>query len=97
VLNELFAEWFGAHTATEVSASLAATSVLWERYQSFTEVVNSPRVTANPLFTPLQQDRIGRYPAPGLPMSVDGVHVAAQPAPALGQDNATVPAEWLGE
>lgn len=97
VLNELFADWFGAHTAAEISAALATTSVLWERYQSFTEVANSPRVTANPLFTQLQQDRIGRYPAPGLPMSVDGVHAPAAPAPALGQDNAAVPAEWLGE
>jgi 2-methylfumaryl-CoA isomerase len=97
VLNELFADWFGAHTAAEISAALATTSVLWERYQSFTEVANSPRVTANPLFTPLQQDRIGRYPAPGLPMSVDGVHAPAAPAPTLGQDNAAVPAEWLGE
>lgn len=97
VLNELFADWFGAHTAAEISAALATTSVLWERYQSFTEVANSPRVTANPLFTLLQQDRIGRYPAPGLPMSVDGVHAPAAPAPALGQDNAAVPAEWLGE
>ena len=97
VLNELFADWFTAHTAAEISAALATTSVLWERYQSFIEVANSPRVTANPLFTSLQQDRIGRYPAPGLPMSVDGVHSAAVPAPALGQDNAAVPAEWLGE
>ena len=96
-LNELFADWFGAHTAAEVSAALAGSSVLWERYQSFTEVANSPRVTANPLFTPLQQERIGRYRAPGLPMSVDGVHAPAAPAPALGQDNAAVPAEWLGQ
>lgn len=97
VLNELFADWFTAHTAAEISEALATTSVLWERYQSFIEVANSPRVTANPLFTSLQQDRIGRYPAPGLPMSVDGVHSAAAPAPTLGQDNAAVPAEWLGE
>lgn len=97
VLNELFAEWFGSHTAAEISAALQATSVLWERYQSFAEVANSPRVTANPLFAPLEQDRIGRYLAPGLPMSVDGAHVPAVPAPKLGDDNLTVPAEWLGE
>lgn len=97
VLNDLFEQWFGTHTAVQISAALAASSVLWERYQSFTEVANSPRVTANPLFAPLQQDGIGRYPAPGLPMSVDGEHTPAAPAPALGQDNAAVPAEWLGQ
>jgi 2-methylfumaryl-CoA isomerase len=97
VLNELFAEWFTAHTAAEVCVALSSSSVLWERYQSFHEVANSPRVTENPLFAPLQQDRIGEHLAPGLPMSVDGAHTLAAPAPALGQDTVAVPAEWLGE
>lgn len=97
VLNDLVAQWFGSHTGAEISAALAASSVLWERYQSFTEVVNSPRVMANPLFAELEQHGIGRYRAPGLPMSVDGAHTPAGPAPALGQDNTAVPAEWLGE
>ena len=95
VINGLFAPWFRARTAGEVTAALAGGSVLWERYRSFTEVADSPRVRANPLFTPLEQPRIGTYPAPGLSMSVDGAHVAAAPAPALGQDNEAVPAEWL--
>ena len=71
--------------------------MLWDRYQSFAEVADSPRVTENPLFAPLQQDRIGTYLAPGLPMSVDGAHIPAAAAPALGDDNLTVPADWLGE
>ncbi len=96
-LDDLFAGWFGSHTAAEITAALSAGSVLWDRYQSFTEVAGSARVTANPLFAPLAQDRIGDYLAPGLPMSVDGVHTRPAPAPALGQDNSAVPAEWLGE
>jgi len=97
VLNEIFAEWFGSHTAQEVGAALGDSSVLWERYQSFADVVNSPRVQDNPLFAPLEQDRIGTYLAPGLPMSVDGAHIPADPAPRLGADNRSVPAEWLRE
>lgn len=97
VLNDLFAAWFTAHTAAEVTAALSGSSVLWDRYQSFTEVANSPRVTANPLFAPLEQDRVGSYLAPGLPMSVDGVYTRPSAAPSLGQDNDAVPAEWLGE
>ncbi len=97
VLNDLFAAWFTSHTAAEVTAALSGSSVLWDRYQSFTEVANSPRVTANPLFAPLEQDRVGSYLAPGLPMSVDGVYTRPSAAPSLGQDNDAVPAEWLGE
>ena len=96
VLNGLFGAWFRSHTAEAVAAALDSSSVLWERYQSFAEVAASPRVRANPLFAPLDQPRIGTYPAPGLPMSVDGMHTAATAAPALGQDNETLPAEWLG-
>lgn len=96
VLNGLFGAWFRSHTAEAVAAALDSSSVLWERYQSFAEVAASPRVRANPLFAPLDQPRIGTYPAPGLPMSVDGMHTAATAAPALGQDNDTLPAEWLG-
>lgn len=95
-LNALFAPWFSAHTAEQVSAALAASAVLWERYRSFAEVVDSPRVQDNPLFTSIQQPRIGQYPAPSLPMSVDGIHTAPAAAPALGQDNDSLPLEWLG-
>jgi 2-methylfumaryl-CoA isomerase len=71
-LSGLFTEWFAAHTAVEITAALSATSVLWERYRSFAEVVDDDRVRANPLFTPLQQPRIGEYLAPGLPLSING-------------------------
>ena len=93
VLTALFAPWFARHTADEVTAALAASSVLWDRYLDFAEVARHPRVTENPLFSMLEQPRIGSYLAPGLPMSVDGTHVCAAPAPALGDDTAAVLAE----
>lgn len=96
VLSSLFAAWFRSHTADEITAALSASSVLWDRYRSFTEVARDPRVTDNPLFASLDQPRIGTYLAPGLPMSVDGAHVAPQPAPALGDDTAAVLTERLG-
>lgn len=95
-LSGLFTEWFAAHTAVEITAALSATSVLWERYRSFAEVVDDDRVRANPLFTPLQQPRIGEYLAPGLPLSINGDYPKAVAAPALGDDTAGVLAEWLG-
>lgn len=84
-LTGLFTPWFTGHTADEVSAALSATSILWERYRSFADVVTDAKVTENPLFTALDQPRIGTYLAPGLPLAIDGAYPAATAAPALGE------------
>ncbi|WP_137148070.1 CoA transferase [Mycolicibacterium sp. CR10] len=94
-LGALFGEWFAAHTGDEIIAGLSATSVLWERYRTFAETATDARVTANPMFTELDQPRVGRYLAPGLPVSIDGTYPAAAPAPALGDDTAAVLGDWL--
>jgi 2-methylfumaryl-CoA isomerase len=95
-LSGLFAEWFAAHTAADVTEALSASSVLWERYRTFAEVAGDEPVTANPLFTALDQPRIGEYLAPGLPVSIDGDYPQAVSAPALGDDTAGVLGDWLG-
>lgn len=97
VLTALFAAWFRRHTAAQISAALGASSVLWEQYRDFAEVAASPRVVGNPLFAALDQPRIGRHLAPGLPMTVDGVHPRAAAAPLPGADTAAVIADWLGQ
>ena len=94
-LGALFAEWFTASTGAEIAAALSATSVLWERYQTFGETAADARVTDNPLFTELDQPRVGRYLAAGLPVSIDGTYPAAVAAPALGDDTADVLEDWL--
>ena len=96
VLSGLFAPWFRNHTAEDIAVALSGTSILWNRYQTFAEAAESPRVTANPLFAPLEQPRVGSHLAPGLPMSVDGAHTIPRPAPALGDDTAAVLSERLG-
>ena len=95
-LTGLFAEWFSAHTAAQVADALSASSVLWERYRTFAEVANDQRVTSNPMFTPLNQPRVGEYLAPGLPVSINGDYPKAVAAPQLGDDTAGVLADWLG-
>jgi 2-methylfumaryl-CoA isomerase len=95
-LTGLFAEWFSKHPAEEITTALSATSVLWERYRTFAEAVTDERVTANPMFTPLRQPRIGEYLAPGLPMSIDGSYPPAVAAPTLGDHTAAVLSERLG-
>ncbi|MCZ8381950.1 CoA transferase [Mycobacterium sp. CPCC 205372] len=95
-LTGLFTVWFTEHTADEIAAALTTTSVLWERYRSFADVATDARVTDNPLFTRLDQPRIGEYLAPGLPMAIGGVYPPAVAAPALGDDTAAVLSDWLG-
>ena len=95
-LSGLFGVWFAEHCADEIAAALAKTSVLWERYRTFAEVIAGEQVTANPLFAPLYQPGVGEYLAPGLPFSVDGARAAPAAAPALGDDTAAVLAEWCG-
>jgi 2-methylfumaryl-CoA isomerase len=95
-LTGLFTVWFTERTADEVVAALSATSILWERYRTFAEVVTQDKVTSNPLFTELDQPRIGRYLAPGLPLSIDGVHPPAAAAPALGDHTGAVLRDRLG-
>ena len=94
-LNALFGVWFAAHTGEEIIAGLSATSVLWERYRTFAETAAGVTVTENPMFTELEQPRVGRYLAPGLPASIDGVYPPPAPAPALGDDTAAVLSQWL--
>jgi 2-methylfumaryl-CoA isomerase len=95
-LTGLFTEWFSSHTAEQITAALSSTSVLWDRYRSFAEMITEDRVTANPMFTQLNQPRIGEYLAPGLPMSIDGTYPPPAAAPAVGDDTAAVLHDWLG-
>jgi 2-methylfumaryl-CoA isomerase len=95
-LTGLFTEWFSAHSAEEVTTALSATSVLWDRYRTFGDVVAEDRLSGNPMFSTLNQPRIGSYLAPGLPMSIEGTYPPAVAAPALGDDTSAVLSEWLG-
>ncbi|TCJ97570.1 CoA transferase [Nocardia alba] len=95
VLTGLFTPWFRDRTGVEITAALEQTSILWERYRTFHEVVADPRVTANPLFAPLPQPGIGTYLAPSAPASVDGAHASPQAAPRLGEHTEEVLREQL--
>jgi len=96
VLTGLFAVWFAAHTAEEITEALSSTSVLYERYCTFGQLAKDERVTANPLFSRLQQDGLGEYLAPGLPIAFDGRHPPSTAAPVLGGDTAGVLVDRLG-
>nr|WP_202422409.1 CoA transferase [Gordonia sp. SID5947] len=86
VLTALFEPWFARHDSTEVVVALRSSSVLWERYQSFDEVVASGRLASNPMFAELDQPLIGTFLAAGHPAAFDGEHYFTGPAPKLGAD-----------
>ncbi|MCQ4122740.1 CoA transferase [Rhodococcus tibetensis] len=96
VLTALFARWFSDHTSTEVAKALADTSVLVERYRTFQDVVESGELEQNPMFTTMDQPRIGTYLAAGHPAAFDGHHATVAPASAVGEDTAEVLKDWLG-
>jgi 2-methylfumaryl-CoA isomerase len=96
VLSGLFATWFAEHTAEEITKTLSATSVLFERYRTFAQVAEDERVTANPLFSRLHQEGLGDYLAPGMPAVFDGHHLGSESAPRLGGDTADVLTARLG-
>ncbi|MFW0785501.1 CoA transferase [Gordonia sp. CPCC 206044] len=89
VLTALFEPWFASRTTADVTAALSTTSVLWERYRSFDDVVGDGVLAGNPLFAELDQPGIGRYLAAGMPAAFDGEHFRTGPAPDLGADTPT--------
>lgn len=95
VLTALFSPWFREHTAAEVADELAKSSVLHERYRSFTELTSSGELDRNPLFADLEQPRIGRLLAAALPAAFDGEHFFAGPAAAVGENTDAVVSELL--
>ncbi|MFV0495318.1 CoA transferase [Mycobacterium sp.] len=96
VISGLFGTWFADHSAAEIDAALSPTTVLFERYRTFSQVADSPKVTDNQLFSRLAQPGVGEYLAAGLPVALDGVHPAAVAAPALGSDTVDVLMAYLG-
>lgn len=94
-LTGLFGVWFAEHRGAQIEAALSSTSILWERYRSFGEVAASDRVAANPMFTAVDQPGVGGYRAAGLPLTFDGTHPPASPAPAVGDDTVAVLADRL--
>lgn len=74
VLSGLFATWFTDHDADEITAALSNTTVLFERYRTFAQVAQDPKVTDSKLFSVLNQPGVGDYLAAGLPAAFDGEH-----------------------
>ena len=95
VITALLEPWFAERTVGEIERDLAGTSVLWSRYQSFTDLVQDGTLAGNPLLRPIIQPGVGPLLAPGSPLAMDG-SPGPGPAPELGADTAAVLTGLLG-
>jgi 2-methylfumaryl-CoA isomerase len=90
VIAALLAPWFAERSTGEVTAALAGTSVLWDRYRTFAELAADPATLANPLVSVIDQPGIGAILGTGSPLAQPGVDRAPVPAPVLGADTEAV-------
>jgi 2-methylfumaryl-CoA isomerase len=96
-LAGLLERWFAAHDLHEITQSLNAASVLWSVYRSFTDVMESDDVGANPMMSVIDQPGVGQYLAPASPIKA-GAADDREPvrAPILGEHTAEILRTDLG-
>jgi 2-methylfumaryl-CoA isomerase len=95
----LLKPWVGARTMAQIAQAFDKTGVCWSKYQTVQQlVVSDPACsTANPLFAQLEQQGVGNWLVPGLPLNFSGVERApAKPAPQLGEHTEEVLSQLLG-
>jgi 2-methylfumaryl-CoA isomerase len=95
----LLEPWIAARDFSEVSVLFRQHDVCFGPYQSVSELLaRDPEASLkNPLFAQHEQPGIGRYRMPGSPLFFsESEHLAAQPAPRLGEHTDEVLAAHLG-
>lgn len=94
----LLAPWIAARPLADVAAVFDRGGVLWDRYQTFKELVSEDERCSpgNPMLAPVDQPEIGRYLRATSPIGF-GRSGRMPPAasPLLGHDTAEVLGTWL--
>lgn len=98
-LAALVGPWIAARSVRDVAAAFDANGVCWSQYRSVGELVSSDEAcsVANPMFSHIEQNGVGRTLAPGLPLDFSALErVPAVAAGRLGQHTEEVLTEVLG-
>jgi 2-methylfumaryl-CoA isomerase len=95
----VLAPWFAARDYDEVARTLDAHRVTWGPYRTVREALQRDvdLSSDNPMFAEIEQPGIGRYLAPGSPLSFSAVaRVPVRPAPRLGEHTDEILLSLLG-
>ena len=78
--------------------SLEGTSLLWERYRTFGDLVadDGAAIRDEPVIGDVDQPGVGHYLAPASPIALDGARTPIVRAPTLGEHSDAVVKDWLG-
>jgi 2-methylfumaryl-CoA isomerase len=97
-LAGLFAKWIGELDLAEVTARLEGTSLLWEQYRTFGDLVadDGAAIRDEPVIGEVDQPGVGRHLAPSCPVALDGARTPIVRAPVLGEHTDEVVKDWLG-
>ncbi|WP_037079537.1 CoA transferase [Pseudonocardia spinosispora] len=97
VLAGLLSRWFAKHDLARVQEELAATSLLWSTYNTFTDLVADDLIGNNPMIDEIDQPGVGRHLAPGIPLALGlGPRAEVTRAPVLGEHTAEILTSTLG-
>lgn len=95
----VLAPWFAERDYAEVARLLDAHRVTWGPYRTVREALQHDidLSSDNPMFAEIEQPGIGRYLAPGSPLSFSAVaRVPVRPAPRLGEHTDEILLSLLG-
>jgi len=98
-ISAILEPWFQQRTLADVAAKLTDNGVLWETFQTFSQMMeDDPRFSEdNPVFEGLDQPGIGHFLAAGSPLTFSGEErLPVRPAPVLGQHTNEILSEVLG-
>ncbi len=82
----------------EVAKQFDGHGVCWGKYQTVKELVETDESCSvfNPMFSNLDQPKIGQTLVPATPMTFDGQRISAKPAPRLGEHTEEVLLDVVG-
>ncbi|PRY80877.1 2-methylfumaryl-CoA isomerase [Marivita geojedonensis] len=91
--------WFAQRRVSDFEADFNKSGLTWSEFRTVREAVEQdPDLgTDNPMFSPVMQPGIGKYPVPSHPASFSALpRATAQPAPTLGQHTEEILSDVAG-